>query len=135
MKGLESGDFARAWGGIASLQVHVAAVWTAARARGHGLERLARWTAEAPARLAGIEDRKGAIEPGRDADVVVFDPERRVRVEGARLEHRHKLTPYEGRELAGAVEATYVRGQCVFRGGEIACARAGAPLRARGLTA
>ena len=94
MKGLEAGDFRAAWGGIASLQLALPAVWTGARRRGFGLADLARWMCAAPARLAGLADRKGAIAPGHDADLVVWDPEASFTVDATALHHRHKITPY-----------------------------------------
>ena len=114
----EVGDFFAAWGGIASLQLRLPAVWTDARARGFTLEDVTRWTAEAPARLVGLEARKGRLVPGADADLVVWHPEREFTVEVAGLRHRHKLTPWLGRRLAGVVEATYLRGEPVYRRGE-----------------
>jgi allantoinase len=85
---------------------------------GVGLEDVARWMCENPAKLARIEDRKGRIVAGMDADLVVFDPEAEWTVCGEALEHRHKLTPYDGMKLRGVVKATYVRGQRVFGEGE-----------------
>lgn len=120
MKHLERGDFREAWGGIASLQVSLAAVWTEARRRGHGLGDLARWMSAAPAALAGLGARKGAIRPGLDADLVVFDPEAAWQVDGALLEHRHPLTPYQGRRLQGAVRRTLLRGRVVYDCGRFA---------------
>ena len=114
----EVGDFFAAWGGIASLQLRLPAVWTGARARGFGLEDVTRWTAEAPARLVGLESRKGHLVPGADADFVVWHPEQEFTVEEPGLRHRHKLTPWLGRRLAGVVEATYLRGEAVYRRGE-----------------
>jgi len=108
------GDFFSAWGGIASLQLSLSAVWTGARARGSKPERVAQWMSAAPARLAGLQDRKGALAPGYDADIVVWDPDARFVVDAARLLHRHKVTPYAGRELFGQVSATYVGGQRIF---------------------
>ena len=119
-KQLASGDFAAAWGGISSLQLLLPLVWTGARERGVGLGRLARWLSAAPARLAGLDHRKGAIAPGLDADLVVWDPEARFRVEAERLYHRHPTTPYAGRELAGAVRRTYLRGTVAFDGERVA---------------
>jgi len=125
MKLREHGDFMQAWGGIASLQISLPAVWTEARSRGYPLTQVIRWMCEAPARLAGLQRRKGAIAVGCDADLVIFNPDGKFRVEPERLHHRHKITPYAGRELAGIVEATFVRGQKVFERGEFSFAPAG----------
>jgi len=108
------GDFFAAWGGIASLQLSLPAVWTGARARGLRPGRIAQWMSTAPARLAGLGGRKGAIAPGYDADIVLWDPDERFRVSPSDLLHRHKVTPYVGRELFGKVSATYVGGQRIF---------------------
>jgi allantoinase len=115
LKLLDSGDFVRAWGGIASLQVALAAVWTGARARGMTIERapLADWMAAAPAGLAGLDD-KGAIAPGRDADLVIWDPDATTRVDAAALYSRHAISPYSGRVLEGRVKNTLLRGEVVF---------------------
>jgi allantoinase len=117
-KHLDDGDFLAAWGGIASLQVALAVTWTHARARGHGLGEVARWMASNPARLVGL-GRKGAIVPGADADIVLFDPEAAWTVAAGRLEHRHPLTCYDGLEVTGSVVATYLRGRCVWRDGRL----------------
>lgn len=114
MKRRAEGDFFAAWGGIASLQLLLPAVWTGARARGVGLEQLARWLSERPAGLAGLSGRKGAIAPGHDADLVIWDPDATFTVEPERLEHRHPITPYAGRELFGVVAATVLRGELVY---------------------
>lgn len=108
------GDFFSAWGGIASLQLSLSAVWTGARARGLKPERIAQWMSAAPARLAGLQAKKGALAAGYDADIVVWEPETRFVVDPAELLHRHKLTPYTGRELSGRISATYVGGRRIF---------------------
>jgi allantoinase len=117
LKCVESGDFVRAWGGIASLQLGLAAVWTEARGRGASVADVVRWMCEAPAELVGLEGSKGRIAAGYDADLVVWRPDAEFRVEAARLEHRHKLTPYAGRKLSGEVVSTYLAGRRVFHGG------------------
>ena len=110
---MKAGDWFAAWGGIASLQLGLPVMWTGARARGMGPERLAAWMSAAPARLAGLA-AKGAIEVGRDADLVVWEPDAEVVVSPGTLHHRHKVTPYAGGVFAGAVRTTYVRGVPVY---------------------
>jgi allantoinase len=117
LKHLDIGDVAHAWGGIASLQISLPAVWTEARRRGIPLDRVVQWMAERPAQLVGLSGRKGAIAPGYDADLVVFDAESTFTVDARALEHRHPITPYVGRTLVGRVEATWLRGAPVFRDG------------------
>jgi allantoinase len=110
------GDFFSAWGGIASLQLSLSAVWTGARARGVKPERIAEWMSSGPARLAGLEQRKGALAPDYDADIVVWDPDASFIVEPAMLLHRHKVTPYLGRTLYGKVHSTFVEGRGTYQG-------------------
>ena len=111
------GDFENAWGGIAGLELRLPATWTEARGRGVQLGSLARWLAEAPARLAGLSARKGRIAAGCDADLVLWDPDREFVVQADALHHRHRATPWEGRTLRGVVEATILRGHLIYEGG------------------
>jgi allantoinase len=122
IKHLDDGDFGRAWGGIGSLQLRLPATWTGASQRGMSLTQLARWLASEPARLAGLDGRKGQVAVGMDADLVVWDPDALTKVEGVRLEHRHPMTPYEGMTLRGEVVTTILRGATVFDGGNITTA-------------
>ncbi len=125
MKLKDTGDFSRAWGGISSLQLGLPAVWTSARQRGYSLRHMAQWMCHAPAELAGLAKRKGEIAVGRDADLVVWNPEASFRVEPEGLFHRHKLTPYARKELCGVVETTFLRGQVVYAQGEFPAGAAG----------
>jgi allantoinase len=113
LKAFGSGDFGAAWGGIASLQLGLSAVWTVARRRGRTLDDVVRWMASAPARLAGLP-AKGALAVGYDADLVAFDPDESYVVEAARLLHRHPITPYAGRTLTGRVRQTWLRGTALL---------------------
>lgn len=106
----ESGDFLRAWGGISSLQFSLPVLWTQARARGFALDDLARWLCQRPAAFAGLDGKKGAIAPGLDADLVVWNPDAVFLVDPDQIRHRHAVTPYLGRALVGVVERTYLRG-------------------------
>ena len=69
-----------------------------------------------PARLFGLE-RKGAIEPGKDADLVLFDPTARRTIRAEDLHHTSDYTPYEGLNVAGSVRSVFVRGRAVVRDG------------------
>lgn len=109
------GDFVQAWGGIASLELGLAAVWTGASRRGFGFEQLSHLLTAAPARLAGLASRTGSIASGLDADLVVWNPSVEWVVDQRRLHQRHKLTAYHGRTLRGRVIETYVRGRLVYR--------------------
>jgi allantoinase len=114
LKRPSEGDFLGAWGGISSLQLGLSALWTSARARGHGLRRVFEWNALGPARLAGLEKRKGQIAPGFDADLVIWDDQMEIEVGASSLRHRHKVTPYAGRKLSGVVLQTYLRGELAY---------------------
>jgi allantoinase len=114
MKCLELGDFFKAWGGIASLQLGLPVIWTKLGDRKNALKHLVRWMCSGPARLAGLEKHKGAIAPGHDADLVIWNPEKRFVVRPTMIEHRHKLTPYLNETLHGMVEATFLRGEMIY---------------------
>ncbi|WP_399083985.1 allantoinase AllB [Streptomyces sp. BBFR2] len=116
---LKTADFGAAWGGISSLQLGLPAIWTAARARGHSLEDVVRWMATAPADLVGL-GRKGAIEPGRDADFAVLAPDETFTVDPAALQHRNKITAYAGKTLYGVVRSTWLRGNKINDGATLA---------------
>jgi allantoinase len=117
LKELESGDFSRAWGGIAGLQFSLSAVWTEMRRRGFKLADLTRMMGENPAQFAGLAGRKGKIAVGADADFVIWEPEVSFRVERAKILHKNPQSPYEGRLLYGKVNRTFVRGICVYENG------------------
>lgn len=106
---LKRGDFAHAWGGIASLQLVLPIVWTNALRRGFSVEDVARWCCAGPARLANL-DRRGTLAAGHDADLVVWDPEATFVVTPELIQHRHKVTPYLGETLHGVVQRVWVGG-------------------------
>ncbi len=128
LKLLETGNFLDAWGGIAALQFSLPAIWTQIQKRGFGLRELTRWMSAAPAKLAGLDKRKGRLAAGFDADIVIFQPEKEFKVVPEIIEFKNKLTPYAGMNLRGVVEATYVRGTKVYGQGKFAASPAGALL-------
>lgn len=114
---LKTDDFATAWGGISGLQLSLSAVWTEARRRGHGLEDVIRWMSSRTAELVGLDDRKGAIEAGRDADFAVLAPDETFTVDPAALHHRNPVTAYAGKTLYGVVRSTWLRGERIVEDG------------------
>ena len=117
MKCLDEGDFMKAWGGISSLQLRLPVMWTEARRRGYSISQLTEWLCSAPVRLVGLDNRKGKLAAGYEADIVIWNPEREFRVTAEMIHHRHQLTPYAGRQLSGMVQTTFLRGEKVYDGG------------------
>jgi allantoinase len=117
MKRREEGDFRKAWGGISSLSIAASVIWTGMRERGIPLQRLPQWMAQTPAALAGLSAKKGAIAPGMDADLVVFDPDAKFEVAPPHLHYRHKVSAYLGQSLYGVVERTFLRGDEIYNKG------------------
>ena len=128
----ERGDFQEAWGGIASLQLGLPAIWTEAKGRGATLSQMTQWMSARPAAFAGLAARKGRLARGYDADFAIWDPEAPLSVEPANLFFRHKVSPYVGRRLCGQVRETWLRGQRVFDGHGHAPSASGNALLHRG---
>jgi allantoinase len=103
-------DFREAWGGIASVQLSLPAVWTGARERGRSLVDVVRWMATAPADLVGLPDR-GRIAVGATADFAVLAPDQSFVVDPSRLWHKNPVTAYAGRSLVGTVRQTWLHGR------------------------
>src|SRR5678816_2710627 len=114
MKLRETGDFMKAWGGIASLQLRLPIVWTEARRRGFSLLDLTRWLCTNPARQVSFEPQKGSISVGNDADLIIWNPDAQFTVTPSTLQHRHKITPYAGEVLSGVAQLTFLRGQKIY---------------------
>ncbi|MFI8569658.1 allantoinase AllB [Rhodococcus sp. NPDC078407] len=109
LKRFDTGDFGDAWGGIASLQVSLAAVWTEARARGFELTDIVRWMATNTADQVDVTDR-GRIEVGCAADLVVFAPDEKFTVDVAQLYHRNPVSAYDRLGLSGVVRRSWIAG-------------------------
>jgi dihydropyrimidinase len=109
--------FDRISNGAPGIETLLTVAWTHGVAAGRiSKERLVDLLSTTPARLFGFE-RKGAVEAGRDADLVLFDPEAHRTVRAADLHHTSDYTPYEGMAATGVVDSVYVRGEPVVRHG------------------
>jgi len=117
LKELSSGDFMKAWGGISSIQFAIPVLWTAAKTHGCSLNYLAKWLCERPAALPGLENIKGKIQKGCDADLVAWDPDNSFKVSETMIHHRHKITPYLNEKLFGVVQQTWLAGEKVYDNG------------------
>jgi allantoinase len=118
MKLRESGDFMKAWGGIASLQLRLPVIWTEARRRGFSLLDVSKWLCLNPAAQVSLQSRKGSIAVGNDADLVIWKPDQEFVVDAHALHHRHKITPYDGETLSGLVQKTFLRGKKIYDDGD-----------------
>ncbi|THH23203.1 hypothetical protein EUX98_g7978 [Antrodiella citrinella] len=118
LKKIEEGDLMGAWGGISTLGLGLNLLWTEGRKRGVEPRDLVKWCCEATAKHAGLEDVKGALKRGMDADIIIWDPEAEVKVTKESLNFKNKLTPYEGLTLQGRVLKTYLRGNLIYDASE-----------------
>ena len=114
LKVKDTGDFGKAWGGVASVQLGLPAVWTAGEEFGIELSDIARWLAANPGASFRVSG-KGSIAVGNDADFAVVAPEETFVVDVEDLEHKNKISPYQGRTLRGVVKRTVLRGRTVDR--------------------
>jgi dihydropyrimidinase len=80
------------------------------------VERLVDLLSTTPARLFGLVS-KGAVEVGRDADLILFDPQATRTIDQAELHHTGDFTPYQGRTVRGAVRSVLLRGELAIRDG------------------
>ncbi len=124
------GDFNEAWGGISGLQLAFPAVWSGARSRGIPLERVLGWMSVNTAALVGLSV-KGVIAAGADADLVAFAPDESFTVSAEALEHKNKVSAYDGDTLHGVVHTTWLRGEVAHVLGEQAASEPRGRLLAR----
>ena len=113
LKEIESGNLIKAWGGIAGLQYLLPAAWTSLKEQ-LTLEEFIPLLTEAPAKYLRIDDSKGYLKTGMNADFTIWQPEESFLVEAAYSQHKHKLSPYVGQHLFGKTVATFVNGMEVF---------------------
>ncbi len=117
LKKTETGNLKEAWGGIASLQFSLSAMWTLLKKDNFTIADLSRIMSGNVATFLNLDHSKGKIKKGFDADLVVWNPEEHFKVGQSMIQHRHKITPYEGIDLSGVIEQTFVAGVKVFDNG------------------
>lgn len=116
-KRLPAPAFDRISNGAPGIETLLRVVYTEGVATGAiSVEQMVGVLATTPAHLFGLSS-KGAVEIGRDADLVLFDPRSRGRIEQAQLHHTSDFTPYEGRPSIGSVRDVLLRGEPVIRNG------------------
>jgi allantoinase len=115
----EEGDIWSAHFGLPGLDTTSGVLIDAAISGRLGLPRVAELYSAQPARIYGLDDRKGRIAPGLDADLVLVDPSAERTVEASTIRSKAGWSPYEGRVLRGRVVTTFLRGEEVFANGEV----------------
>ncbi len=111
--------FARIPGGMPGIQSRLALLHTFGV--GRGLISVERWVevcCAAPARIFGLAGRKGALQVGADADIVLFDPQREVTISRTSLRENCDYTPYDGMKLKGYPALTMLRGKVIAQDGQ-----------------
>jgi dihydropyrimidinase len=125
-KTLGQDDFSKIPNGAPGIETRMSLVYDGGVLPGRiSLNRFVELTATSPAKIFGLFPRKGTIAPGSDADIVVFDPVKKIRLSAKTLHMNVDYNPYEGREVTGAVDTVVSRGRVVVDGGTFT-GRAGA---------
>ncbi len=110
-------DFTQTPGGLPGVETLLPAMYTTFR-ESMPLPQLIRLMTENPARLFGLYPRKGAILPGSDADLVIYDPESQVEVKVEDLHYLAGYNPFEGMTMQGKVRTVLSRGKVIVDKGE-----------------
>ena len=121
-----SGDFFSAWGGISSVGMGLPILWTEMTRRGltegrpdDAISDVVKWCCLNTAAQVGLENQKGDLAVGFDADICVFDDGAEWVVESSTMLFRNKCSPYQGKTMKGMVKQTWLRGKPVFVRNEI----------------
>ena len=129
----EDAPFTKVPNGLPGLATRMPVLFSEGVAKGRiDLPTFVAITATNPARLFGLHPRKGTIAVGSDADIALWDPQKRVTITNSLLHHGSDYTPYEGMQVTGWPVTTLVRGTIVCDGGEIVTGPGGGRFLARG---
>jgi dihydropyrimidinase len=125
-KELGTDDFSKIPNGAPGIETRMSLVWDGGvRAGRISIQRFVELTSTAPAKIFGLFPRKGTVAPGSDADLVIFDPEKKVTLSARTLHMKVDYNPYEGRSVTGAAETVLSRGRVIVDKGKFT-GRAGA---------
>jgi dihydropyrimidinase len=118
-KELGNGDFTKIPNGLPGVGDRLPILWTyGVRARRITPNQFVALTSTNPAKIFGLYPRKGALIPGADADILIWDPDKKVKYGVAHARHRTDYNLYEGWELVGYPEKVFLRGQLIVDGEE-----------------
>lgn len=116
-KELGRDDFSKVPNGLPGVQDRLPILWTfGVRAGKITANQFVALNCTNPARIFGLYPRKGALVPGADADIVIWDPEKRITYGVATSQHRTDYNLYEGWELTGYPEKVFLRGKLIVDG-------------------
>jgi dihydropyrimidinase len=117
-KELGTNDFSKIPNGAPGIETRMSLVYDGGVREGRiSLNRFVELTSTSPAKIFGLFPRKGTIAPGSDADIVIFDPEKRVTLGVKTLHMNVDYNPYEGREVTGVTDTVLSRGRIVIDAG------------------
>jgi dihydropyrimidinase len=118
-KALGRNDFSKIPNGAPGIETRMSLVYDGGVRTGRiSLNRFVELTSTSPAKMFGLFPRKGTIAPGSDADIVIFDPEKKVRLSQKTLHMKVDYSPYEGREVVGVTDTVISRGRVIIDGGK-----------------
>src|SRR4026209_1182696 len=118
-KTLGEGDFSKIPNGAPGIETRMSLVYDGGVRSGRSaLNRFVELTSTSPAKIFGLFPRKGTIAPGSDADIVIFDPEKTIRLSVQTLHMKVDYNPYEGREVAGVTDTVISRGKVIVDAGK-----------------
>ena len=133
-KRLGEGDFSKIPNGAPGVETRLYLTFEGVREGRITLNRWVQLNSTAPAKIFGLYPRKGTLSVGADADVVVWDPERKHTLGVKELHMRVDYNPYEGREVVGAPTAVFSRGKLVIEGDRFVGRKGEGKFIKRGLT-
>ncbi len=118
-KRLGDGDFSKIPNGAPGIETRMSLVYDGGVLTGQiSLNRFVELTSTSPAKIFGLFPRKGTIAPGSDADIVIFDPDRKMTLGVKTLHMNVDYNPYEGREVTGVTETVLSRGRVIIDQGQ-----------------